>query len=146
MSERRQLYRDTDNARIAGVCAGIANYFGIERWLVRILFVTSFCLLAPPFIFVAYIACWFIFDKKPNSVVSAPMDNILHHGGKGWRNRVSDADKVSVKTKVWQAGEPPKQAFFDISKRFAESEARLRRMEKYVTSKEFQLNREISRL
>ncbi|MCW8092875.1 envelope stress response membrane protein PspC [Alteromonas sp. ASW11-130] len=146
MSTRKQLYRDTEHARIAGVCAGVANYFGIERWLVRILFVTSFFLLAGPFMLVAYIAGWFILDKKPIGSTTAPLESIFQHSGKGWRNKVTDGDKVSVKTKVWQAGEPPKQAFFDISKQFAESEARLRRIEKYVTSKEFQLNREISRL
>ena len=65
MRNGKQLYRDTDNARIAGVCSGIAHYFGLETWLVRILAVTGFFLLAGPFMFVAYIAGWFILDKKP---------------------------------------------------------------------------------
>ena len=51
-----------------------------------------------------------------------------------------------MKTKVWQSGEPPKQAFHDIRNRFQKSEVRLRKMETYVTSREFELNREISRL
>ncbi len=54
--------------------------------------------------------------------------------------------KVEVKTKVWQAGEPPKQAFHDIRNRFEKAEVRLRKMETYVTSREYQLNKEISRL
>lgn len=152
MKHRRQLYRDPEHARIAGVCAGIANYFGIERWLVRILAVTGFFLLAGPFMLVAYVACWFILDKKPqghDSVAANTASNVFQHAGKGWRNVTSsdsEESKVSVKTKVWQAGEPPKQAFHDISKRFAEAENRLRSMERYVTSREFQLNREISKL
>ncbi|MCU7555068.1 envelope stress response membrane protein PspC [Alteromonas sp. ASW11-19] len=151
MRPRRQLYRDAEHARIAGVCAGIANYFGIERWLVRILAVTGFFLLAGPFMFVAYIAGWFILDKKPkgSEPVVSVAPNVVHHSGKGWRNNTGEGDsseKVSVKTKVWQAGEPPKKAFIDISKRFTEAEHRLRHMERYVTSREFQLNREISKL
>lgn len=150
MREHKQLYRDPEHARIAGVCAGIANYFGIETWLVRILAVTGFFLLAGPFMFVAYIACWFILDKKPlGDQPAAASHRVFQHGGKGWKSSGTEqgnAHKVEVKTKVWQAGEPAKQAVHDISKRFAEAEARLRKMETYVTSKEFQLNREISRL
>ena len=88
-------------------------------------------------------------DKKPAGVKAQPAatTNIFQQGTKGWRNQPAESSqRVEVKTKVWQAGEPPKQAFHDISKRFAESENRLRKMEKYVTSREFQLNREISRL
>lgn len=148
MRQNRHLYRDTEHGRIAGVCAGIAHYFGIETWLVRILTVTAFFLLAGPFMLIAYIACWFILDKKPKGADVQPSvaTNIFQQGTKGWRNRETGSNRVEVKTKVWQAGEPPKQAFHDISKRFAESEQRLRKMETYVTSREFQLNREISRL
>src|SRR6266849_5922956 len=31
-----RLYRDTENGRIAGVCAGISDYFGVRRSLVRL--------------------------------------------------------------------------------------------------------------
>ena len=31
-----RLYRDTENARIAGVCAGISEYFGVKRSMVRL--------------------------------------------------------------------------------------------------------------
>src|SRR5258707_8513036 len=31
-----RLYRDTENARVAGVCAGIADFFGIRRRAVRL--------------------------------------------------------------------------------------------------------------
>lgn len=148
MNQKRSLYRDPDNSRIAGVCAGIANYFGIEIWLVRILTVTGFFLLAGPFVLVSYIACWFILDKKPADVEYSDFD-VQVHSGKGWKNN-SDSGvhphKVEVKTKVWQAGEPPKKAFRDIQYNFSEAEKRLRKMEKYVTSREFQINREISRL
>ena len=69
---------------------------------------------------------------------------------KGWRNSdaggADDNERVEVKTKVWQAGEPPRQAFHDIANRFQGIEKRLRKIETYVTSREYQLNREISRL
>ncbi len=39
---RKKLYRDNDDKYIAGVCSGIANYFGISAWIPRLLFVLPF--------------------------------------------------------------------------------------------------------
>lgn len=38
----KSLYRDTENGKIGGVCAGLAASFGAEVWLVRLLFVSLF--------------------------------------------------------------------------------------------------------
>ena len=38
-SEPKRLYRSKDDRMISGVCAGIADYFGIDPTLVRLLFV-----------------------------------------------------------------------------------------------------------
>ena len=65
MKTGTSLYRDPKNGKIAGVCAGIADYFNLETWLVRILTVTAFFLLAGPFILVTYVAAWFILDFVP---------------------------------------------------------------------------------
>ncbi len=151
MKTRKHLYRDPSRARIAGVCSGLADYFGIESWLVRILVVSAFFLLAGPFIFFGYIAAWFILDKKPapSNPETHTQQQAMHtkHQGKGWHNAQEDeAEKVLVKSKVWQAGEPPKQAFADITRQFESNELRLRSIEKYVTSSEYQLNREINQL
>ncbi|WP_018984561.1 envelope stress response membrane protein PspC [Salinimonas chungwhensis] len=151
MRVNRHLYRDTEHAQIAGVCAGIANYFGLERWLVRILVVTAFFLLAGSFIFVGYIICWFILEKKPADTLytQGTADTTHQSSGKGWHNHAANKDideRFEVKSKVWQAGVSPRRAVSNISQRFDETEKRLRSMEKYVTSREYQLNREINRL
>ena len=41
-SVKKKLYRDSDNKIIAGVCSGIANYFGINAWIPRVLFLLPF--------------------------------------------------------------------------------------------------------
>ncbi len=55
----KKLYRDVDNRFIAGVCAGIARYFDVPVWLVRVIF---FIGLVPgvgsPLVF--YILLWFL--------------------------------------------------------------------------------------
>jgi phage shock protein PspC (stress-responsive transcriptional regulator) len=38
-SETKRLFRDTDNAVIAGVSSGLAAYFGIDVWIIRIVFI-----------------------------------------------------------------------------------------------------------
>jgi phage shock protein C len=38
-TEYKRLYRSTDDRMISGVCAGIADYFGIDPTLVRLIFV-----------------------------------------------------------------------------------------------------------
>ncbi|MFT2091349.1 envelope stress response membrane protein PspC [Paraglaciecola sp. 2405UD69-4] len=151
MSNRPTLYRDPSRGRIAGVCAGISEYFGIELWLVRILLVAACLLSAGTLIFVGYVAAWFILEKKPTTAKAA-QQTFSGHGqstssGKGWHNtNTEEAEKVVVKSKIWQAGEPPKKAFFDIKQQFENNEERLRKVETYVTSSEFQLNREINNL
>lgn len=143
MKRKGQLYRDSKNGKVAGVCAGVATYFGWEAWLVRIIFISAVLLAGGPFFIMAYIAAWFILDKKPTQNPS--VGNGQFTAGKGWQN--SDCgEAVEVKSKVWQSGEPPQQAFHDIVGQFDRLESRLRRMETYVTSSQYQLNREISQL
>ncbi|MFT4654356.1 MAG: phage shock protein C [Patiriisocius sp.] len=159
--KRGELFKIKREGKIGGVCAGIANYFGIETWLVRILTVTAFLLLAGPFILVAYVALWFILDDEPTSASSTntyghkgfvnskhtAADGQAYYSGKGFKNNAADTHyKVEVKSKVWQAGVPPRQAFVDIKQRYETVENKLRKLESYVTSKEFELNRELSRL
>lgn len=45
-SPRKRLFRDIDNKRIAGVCSGIAQYFGVNTRLVRVLYLLPFISIA----------------------------------------------------------------------------------------------------
>jgi phage shock protein C len=61
--EPKKLYR-SENKMIAGVCAGIAEYFNIDPTIVRIIFVF---LLLPGGLpgFIPYILLWIIVPQKP---------------------------------------------------------------------------------
>ena len=143
---RGELYRDPSNGKIAGVCAGLADYFGWETWLVRIL-VVSGVLLGMGWFIVIYIAGWFILDKKNGSAKK---------GSNKFKNRFQEkaesikddfaGESIKVKSRIWQAGEPPKQAFHDIRRKFKNLERELIKMERYVTSPEFTISREINKL
>jgi phage shock protein C len=142
-----ELYRDPGKGKIAGVCAGIANYFSWEVWLVRVL-VVSGVLLGMGWFIVVYIAGWFILDKKPKNFKST-LHGSVNTGAKASDSFASEEpanESIKVKSRVWQAGEPPKQAFYDIKRKFTVLEGQLRSMERYVTSPEFTVSREINKL
>ncbi|WP_433195412.1 MULTISPECIES: PspC domain-containing protein [unclassified Nocardia] len=58
----RRLTRSNNDKWIAGVCGGIAEYFGWNANVVRLLFVLS-CLLPGPQ-FIVYLVLWLIIPKK----------------------------------------------------------------------------------
>ena len=144
MEGKRQLYKIPSEGKIAGVCAGVAEYTGAETWLVRVIWISGL-LLSGGFFLIAYFAGWFILDSKPYE------GSKKRKAGKSdqWKRFDSKHDidqAVEVKTKIWQAGEPPRRAYRDIMFQFDSIERRVRDMETYVTSNEFTLKREINKL
>ena len=154
---RGELYRNTSQGKLAGVCAGIADYFGWETWLVRIL-VVSGVLLGMGWFIVIYIAAWFILDKKSGNAAAVNRNGQKGHAQSTQQtnqqrtSQPHDFDEditnesIKVKSRVWQAGEPPKQAFHDIRRKFQTLELELQVIERYVTSPEFTVSREINKL
>ena len=128
--EERNLYRDPQQGKIAGVCAGLADYFGLETWIVRLLAISG--LIFAGFItFTAYVAAWLLLDKKPVAL---------------YQSDEADLAEVRMKARSWQAGITPHQALGRVAQELDAIEPRLQRMEKLVTSKEFNLQREFSKL
>ncbi|MBO4370421.1 MAG: DUF2807 domain-containing protein [Paludibacteraceae bacterium] len=60
---KRHLYRDNDNAIIAGVCAGIANYIGWDAVWVRLLFVLLLFVGIGGLSLIVYLVLWAITPK-----------------------------------------------------------------------------------
>lgn len=147
--KRSELYRNAEQGKIAGVCAGIADYFGWETWLVRIL-VVSGVLFGMPFLILAYIAGWFILDKSPEKIIKGNQESGENRYAKSYQQSRQEADisneSIKVKARIWQAGEPPKQALYDIRRKFRSLEKKVQVMEQYVTSAEFTVSREINKL
>jgi phage shock protein PspC (stress-responsive transcriptional regulator)/heme/copper-type cytochrome/quinol oxidase subunit 2 len=55
-SQRKRLFRDPDDKVIAGVCSGLAQYFGLSVWIPRVLF------LIPFFSFIFHWSHWGFWD------------------------------------------------------------------------------------
>jgi len=63
---RRKLVRSATDKKIAGVCAGVAEYFDLDPTLVRILWLLSLLLLAGGG-GLGYLLCWMVLPKGPGS-------------------------------------------------------------------------------
>ena len=59
----KRLYRSRNDRLLAGVCGGIAEYFGWDPTAVRLVFIVS-CLLPGPQL-VAYLAAWILIPPAP---------------------------------------------------------------------------------
>lgn len=117
-SSPRRLYKDRQHKVLCGVCAGIADYFGADRTVIRVL--TVLAQLFWPATWVAYLVMCFLLPHKPDALYRDAQDE------KFWRDvRVS-----------------PKGTFSAARMRFRELEMRVQRMERYVTSSRFNLDRE----
>ncbi len=62
----RHLFRDLENASIAGVCAGIANYFNIDVIIIRAIFLIMF--FFGGFGFPLYIILWIVVPKAKSTI------------------------------------------------------------------------------
>jgi phage shock protein C len=72
----QRLSRPMNEAKIAGVCAGFARYFGLDVVLVRVLWVVITVFPLPCFGLVSYIVAWIVMPKDPvTSVVRVPATN-----------------------------------------------------------------------
>ena len=64
---QKKLYRSTSDRKIAGVCAGISEYFRIDPTVIRVIWA-----LASIFIFagvIAYVVCAFVIPEKPDAEI-----------------------------------------------------------------------------
>ena len=119
-----RLFRDKQNAMVAGVCAGIAEYAGLNRKGVRL--VTVLLLLVPPFfmfIVISYLILAIVLPVKPEDLYES------QEQAEFWRG-VSNA---------------PADVFGSLRHRFRELNLRLEKMEAFVTSREFEIDRELNR-
>jgi len=145
------LYRDTSRQRIAGVCAGIAAYYGVEPWVVRIIAVTGL-LFFPGIVFPAYLIAYFVLDKGPNG--SGRSDRGRRHDARGRgrharMNRSSHAPEGAAgeeRHNEFRQPLTPRGTLRNLSADLAEAELRLRRMESHVTSGQYELQRELAKL
>jgi phage shock protein C len=106
--------------KLLGVCAGIADYFGMRHGVVRALTIVGF-IFFPWFVGLAYIALAFFLPQQSEAEVEPPREE-----KEFWRN-------VTIK---------PSDTFSALRFRFRELEERLAALETEVTHPDYNLKRQ----
>ena len=65
----KKLYRSNTNKKIAGVCAGLAEYLNIDPTIVRLIW--ALVVLCAGAGLLAYIVCALIIPEKPDNIIDA---------------------------------------------------------------------------
>ena len=93
-NSQKQLFRDPENAKLGGVCAGLASYFGMDVTMMRLIWIAVFIIgfpLAPLFLFVGllYVILWAVLPKAESAsdflkMKGKPLnfDNLKEESGK----------------------------------------------------------------
>ena len=119
------LRRIPERGIVAGVCAGIAEYFGWNVKLLRAALVISVLLGAGAMI-VVYLILWYVMD--PVEADPSAQGSGYDGGGSG------------------PSGGARRPSMAEVQMRFERLDARLRGIEECVTDKEFELRRELKKL
>ena len=126
MSARHtKFYLDKQNRKFKGVCAGIADYTGIDVTIIRIGLVILTFVGGGPWTIIAYLIAAWLAPVKPQAI----------------------ANETPEQTKFWQGVRAsPTRTVRDVRSRFRELDRRLAEVETYVTSSNSRLAREIEQL
>ncbi len=68
-----RLTRPMQEAKLAGVCAGFARYFGVDVTLMRVFWLVFTIWPLPLFGIISYIVAWIVMPKDPVTVTGHQM-------------------------------------------------------------------------
>lgn len=143
------LYRNTRSGKIAGVAAGIADYWDVAHWVVRLLWVAAF-LFTGTLALWAYLAGWLLLAPRRERMAEAEAVDatwVAGGGGSAGAAMEYDEDRHDFRPrKAFRYSDSASQRLRKAQERLDAASARVQRMETYVTSRQYALNREFSRL
>ena len=128
----KNLYRNTEEGIVSGVCAGLGDHFEIAHWVMRVIFIGAFLFIGPVII-MAYIICWIMLAPRRPEYYQESVEYDEEHRRYRPKNIFRYSDNVS--TRLTRANERLKDAL-----------RRVEAMETYVTSKRYDFDREFSRI
>jgi len=118
-----RLYRSRDHQLIGGVGAGIAEFFGRSRFLIRFVIFIALIVFTLPTVVIYALACFFL-KKRP-----------LGH------------EEEPEERRFWQSiHRSPKETLNKVDEQYSSVDDRLRDMEAYLTSRSYKLDRAFEEL
>ncbi len=64
----KKLIKSSKNKKLTGVCGGLAEYFGIDATIVRLIF--ALCVLFIGYGFMTYLVCMIMMPSEPEQVIT----------------------------------------------------------------------------
>ena len=143
----RRLYRDADRAVLGGVCAGLADYFGLNLKVTRFLAVIAF-LTALPFAIVGYLAAVCLIPAASYRGREVRVESGCCWTRSRRRTRRSRRTRERIEREYEAAREEarPRPSVSEVRERYKSLDKRLAELEKKVTSPRFQLEQEFRKL
>lgn len=115
-----RLYRIPEQGIVGGVCAGVADYFGVRPGLIRLALAVGL-FFSLPAVVLGYVIAVLVLPVRPKHLYTTTEEEDF------WRG-------VSIK---------PDRTLAGLTQRFRDFEKRVNGLEAYVASKDFELNRAI---
>lgn len=143
----RRLYKNPDAAKVCGVCAGLAEYFDLETWVVRVITI-SFVLFSSGTAVLAYFFACFIMDTKPGTSSNSRCF-VVWPGKREHSSSNSDPEQRRYSASVndvWKKGYTPAETLQKVEITFENIERKLQRLETYVTSNKYHLEKEFQKM
>ena len=144
----RRLYRDADRAMLGGVCAGLAEYFGLNLKVTRILAFIAFLVAMPVSIFLYLAAVCLIpaASYRGREVIVESRCCWSRTRSKRRSRRSRRRREAERRAAREERQSPPKPTLNDVRKRYQSLDKRLADLEKQVTSPRYQLEQEFRKL
>lgn len=180
---RNPICKNTREKKIAGVCAGLADYLEISPFSVRLFTLLSLIIFGP-FTFWAYVICWLVFEPDPDMADQGRYQRIMERRarrterrqrrherraarkqarGRRGHHRNSESAEPAAETaysshssqhnfesvptdEASDLGANNRRSRQQCVESLAALEARLQKMEAFMTSKRFRLHCEIKRI
>jgi phage shock protein C len=124
MSARTKFYLDPQDGKFKGVCAGIADYTGVEVLWVRLGVAAMTVIAQQWWIVIAYFIIAWVAENKPTGLYDTPED------AKFWQGMRSN----------------PKRSTAEVRSKFRDIDRRLADIELHYTSRNSRLAEEIDSL
>ncbi|MFT5321917.1 MAG: phage shock protein PspC (stress-responsive transcriptional regulator) [Pseudohongiellaceae bacterium] len=166
---KKQLYRNTEDGKFLGICAGVADYLEVNVFAVRLVFLVLL-ILTSAIPLVVYFAAYFILDQKPltrmrgrrsdsrrrsesrHAKTNRHADFVddtaskMHQDAPEQEGENTDEDGEQLARPFTARTYSKRREFKYCARKFTTLQERLAKMEAYVTSNQFRLHREFKNI
>ena len=133
------LYRNRSDGWLGGVCAGLAAHWDVPNWVVRLAAV-ALLMFTGALAFWLYVIAWVAIAPKASRWSELPEEEVEIE------MEYDEHLNTYRRKTVFGNTDSPTERVRNAKERMAKAASRVEAMERYVTSRQYDLNRECSKL